>query len=262
MKVGLEQRKQFLLKTIKETQAKMEKRPAGLIRAAVHGNSYQYFLRKSTKEKTGTYIRKKDLRTVRLIVQREYEEKVIKSAEEELKLIGKAERLLSNGKVEDQYYKMPLGKRILVTPVVETGRQYIERMQGMEFEKLPFREGAPEYYSNLGTRVRSKSEVILSNMLIGLEIPFIYEMPLKLSSGIVVHPDFTLIDGENRRLLYWEHLGMIDDEEYLAGAIQKIRSYENSGYFLGKHLIITAESSDTPLNIRLVEKKIKEIYCT
>ncbi len=39
------------------------------------------------------------------------------------------------------------------------------------YEKMSFREDAPEYYSNKGERMRSKSEVIIANLLDKLGIP-------------------------------------------------------------------------------------------
>ena len=53
--------------------------------------------------------------------------------------------------------------------------------------------------------VRSKSEVIISNILFDRDIAFFYEKPLYAPDGSFYLPDFTIIwRGEN---YYWEHLG-------------------------------------------------------
>jgi exodeoxyribonuclease V alpha subunit len=60
--------------------------------------------------------------------------------------------------------------------------------------------------------VRSKSEVIIANMLTEREIPFQYEVPLYGSDGTFYLPDFTITwAGET---WYWEHLGRLDNDEY------------------------------------------------
>jgi exodeoxyribonuclease V alpha subunit len=60
--------------------------------------------------------------------------------------------------------------------------------------------------------VRSKSEIIIANMLFERKIPFRYEVPLYAPDGTFYLPDFTIRwQGED---WYWEHLGRLDDESY------------------------------------------------
>jgi len=60
--------------------------------------------------------------------------------------------------------------------------------------------------------VRSKSEVIIANMLFERDIPFTYETPLYAADGTFFLPDFTLkAQGQE---WYWEHVGMLHDESY------------------------------------------------
>ena len=56
--------------------------------------------------------------------------------------------------------------------------------------------------------VRSKSEVIIANMLVSEEVPFVYEEPLYAPDGTMFLPDFTVkFRGET---YYWEHVGRLD----------------------------------------------------
>jgi exodeoxyribonuclease V alpha subunit len=60
--------------------------------------------------------------------------------------------------------------------------------------------------------VRSKSEVIIANILHERQIPFTYERPLFAPDGSWRLPDFTI---EWRgQTYYWEHLGMLDRDDY------------------------------------------------
>ena len=62
-----------------------------------------------------------------------------------------------------------------------------------------------------GTRVKSKSETLVYNLLLVAGKQPIYEQELRLS-GITVHPDFTLETSYGT--VYWEHLGMLGDYNY------------------------------------------------
>ena len=85
--------------------------------------------------------------------------------------------------------------------------------------------------------VRSKSEVIIANLLFDREVPFKYEMPLYATDGTFYLPDFTIT--YNGEQWYWEHIGMLDDEEYRNHWETKKVWYESN--FPGK-LLTTKES--------------------
>jgi hypothetical protein len=87
--------------------------------------------------------------------------------------------------------------------------------------------------------VRSKSEVIIANMMAEREIPFLYEVPLYAPDGTFYLPDFTVTArGET---WYWEHVGRLDLEEYRNHWETKKAWYDR--FFPGR-LIITTESGD------------------
>ena len=60
--------------------------------------------------------------------------------------------------------------------------------------------------------LRSKSEVIIANLLHEHEIPFRYEQPLIAGDGTLRLPDFTVTS--RGRTYYWEHLGLLDQTQY------------------------------------------------
>lgn len=77
-----------------------------------------------------------------------------------------------------------------------------------------------------GTRVKSKSEVIVYNLLLASEKQPIYEQELHLD-GITVHPDFTL--ETTKGTVYWEHLGMLGDYGYRKDWERKKKLFEEHG---------------------------------
>jgi len=87
--------------------------------------------------------------------------------------------------------------------------------------------------------VRSKSEVIISNLLFDRDIAFEYERPLYAPDGSFYLPDFTITwRGEK---YYWEHLGLLERDEYRQKWEIKKAWYER--HFPGR-LLITEESGE------------------
>ena len=95
-------------------------------------------------------------------------------------------------------------------------------------------------YSTLkGDKVRSKSEVIIANMLYSNNIKYEYEKKLYYDKDKFILPDFTIYL-ENRGEIYWEHLGLLGCESYDNNWMDKSLIY--SKYYSGK-LKVTYEST-------------------
>lgn len=90
-----------------------------------------------------------------------------------------------------------------------------------------------------GIWVRSKSEVIIANILFRSGIPFEYEEKLFYSSKKWKEPDFTIV--YNNKTWYWEHLGLLGDEKYDNDWAEKKVIYEKMGII--SQLITTKESA-------------------
>jgi len=87
--------------------------------------------------------------------------------------------------------------------------------------------------------VRSKSEVIIANMLFERGIPFEYEQPFYAKDGTFYLPDFLVhCQGET---FIWEHWGMMNDDGYRSHRETKLEWYEK--HFPGQ-LVETFEGAD------------------
>ena len=90
-----------------------------------------------------------------------------------------------------------------------------------------------------GDMVRSKSEVIIANMLHERGMSFWYEKPLIAADGTMYLPDFTIQHrGEE---YFWEHLGMLSKPEYVEHWRDKKKWYDE--HFPGR-LLTTEEGAD------------------
>lgn len=91
-----------------------------------------------------------------------------------------------------------------------------------------------------GLHMRSKSEVMIAELLYQYGIPFRYEETLYID-GVMLAPDFTF-RGADLLKFYWEYCGMMDDPEYVDRHIWKKNLYERNGIVPWKNIYFTYES--------------------
>jgi hypothetical protein len=99
--------------------------------------------------------------------------------------------------------------------------------------------------------VRSKSEVIVANTLAGLGINYEYEKRLENphESNDSIRPDFTI--HHNGKVLYWEHLGMLQRSSYKANWEWRRSWYYKCGF--GDSLIISRDGEDGSIDAQTIE---------
>ena len=238
------------------------------------GRPPQFYHLTDTKDFNGTYIPRAQASFIKKLAQKDYDLKLIKILQLQLRALDKflaatTSAITTNAevtsdthsKIEQLYSKLNRTRQNLITPVTFTDAQYIEEWQNVSWQGRSFQDDAPVFTTARGERVRSKSEVIIADTLSRLGVPYRYEYPLNLKGGKTFHPDFLCLNVHIRTEFIWEHFGMMDDPEYLENAIEKIRLYNDSNYFLGKNLIITMESQHSPINTRQLEQIIKTYLC-
>ena len=223
-----------------------------------HGNTQYYMVDRKTGKKQ--YAGKKQLRLVSKIIQKDYEVAAINILEMQK---TKLEHIINTYDIETinkLYENMPEAKKKLIIPIIETDEMYIQRwLEEHPGDQNPFpSEG--KYYISQGVYVRSKSEKIIADMLDKYSVPYRYEPMLELDTRHTVYPDFVILNVKERKTIYWEHLGMLDDVDYARKNFEKIAIYEANGYNVGDNLLISMESEEKPFDAKSVENKIKK-YC-
>jgi hypothetical protein len=92
-----------------------------------------------------------------------------------------------------------------------------------------------------GHLVRSKSELVIANMLFQLGIPYEYERVLDGTTAAGrLRPDFSFVTADGD-LLVWEHLGMLSRPDYKRGWDWKRAWYEKNGFAESKTLFTSTE---------------------
>lgn len=120
----------------------------------------------------------------------------------------------------------------------------------------PFMAEALVHRTRNGTPVRSKSEVIVADILESLGLSYDYELPLAAPNDPRDFrlPDFTVYH-EGKRW-YWEHLGMLAVEAYRDAWERKRRWYEATGH--APQLITSRDREDGGIDAAEIERIARE----
>ena len=116
--------------------------------------------------------------------------------------------------------------------------------RSIKYEGNPYRPDQKIHRTPGGIYVRSKSELLIATHLEYMDIPYRYEAPLFLE-GNIVYPDFTILRPADNKLIYWEHMGMLDDFDYAQKASMKLMQYFQCNIRPYDNLITTYDDNGT-----------------
>ncbi|MCQ2412241.1 MAG: hypothetical protein MJ057_04725 [Sphaerochaetaceae bacterium] len=201
---------------------------------------------------------KSDMKLIRALAQQEYEAKVIAASKRSERLLSVfSKRIAKCIFPEDVYDSLRPDRRALVVKVdsdEEYARQWYEKNRR---PKLPYKIGTAAYLTENGEYVKSKSELMIANRLKARGILYVYETEIHVNDGTKMRkPDFMVLNKRNRKVYFWEHLGMMDVSSYVSDTVLKLREYEGNGILLGRDLIVTMENKDLPLDIHIIDDMI------
>ena len=256
-KIQLNQRYQYLKQVEKEKEKALLTAPSGTLRVMKQGESIRYYQRNASNHKEAIYLPKEKISLARKLAQKDYDEKVLQAVKKELLAMEKYFHYYPAINMEQIYENLHKGRQSLIIPIQPSDEEFVRRWEDITYEGKGFDENMPEYYSMKGERVRSKSEVIIANMLYQIGIPYRYEYPLHLHGVGEIYPDFTVLNVRERKEIYWEHFGMMDDVEYSERAVKKISSYMQNGYYDGDRTMYTYETRKNPLNQKMIKALIE-----
>ena len=107
--------------------------------------------------------------------------------------------------------------------------------------------------------VRSKSELVIANMLYSEDVDYQYEQKLEgVKVPGVVRPDFTFVDPSGAPII-WEHLGMMTRDDYRQGWDWKRDWYAKNGFVEGNNLFTTRDDERGGLSSAEVRKTLETI---
>ena len=248
-----------ILKIVNENMKHLKQDDAK-IKVLSKGKKIQCYIKESEKDGMyGRYLHASQRDRAVNIAKHEYYTKLKQALDKRIKTIEKTLTTINQTDPLEVYRKIGKGKQRLVESVEMSDEDYRAEWEKEKFKGKPFEENAPEIYTDRGERVRSKSEKIIADKLYRENIPYRYEYPLEIPYVGTIYPDFTILDEVNRRNIIFEHFGLMNDESYANNAIFKLQTYAREGYILGDNLFVTMETSERPLDSRMVDGIIKQI---
>lgn len=260
----MKQIKQILCKKLNDyekmkmkVEKSLKRAPKGaLVLSSSHG-IVQYYFKDEEKKKKKTYIDKTKTELVSALAQKEYDMALQKEIEKQEQQIHKILKILPAKEVEDLYENLHSGRKKFITPHFMTDEKYVEQWLKVKYKGKTNYDEFLKYTTEKGEAVRSKSEKIIADKLYSMGIPYRYEYPVKLKGYGTVYPDFTLLKVDERKEIYYEHFGLMDQPEYCEKALRKLQEFARNGITLGQNLIATFESENVPLDVNVLEKVLE-----
>ena len=251
-----------LAEAISAKKAALAKMPEGKIHVIKKNSSPQYYLREKSSDRAGKYISKSKESLISTYLQKSYDEKVLRLMLREHKALDKLLQTTNgiNQSIQNVYSTYPEEIKKIVIPIDYSDEQYASNWLEETYDKKSISDSYDAFVTDKGDKVRSKSELIIANALFRNNIPYKYECPLILKGGVLIHPDFTVLNVTKRKVIYWEHRGMMDDREYAKHTVSRLKDYMKNDIYLGDNLIITEETSNVPLTTSEIMKVVQHFF--
>ncbi len=258
---SLREEEQKMRKIQGNVEKRLQNAPKGLLRISKKYKGIEYYYKNADGcDGNGKYIRKSEIELAKQLAQRDYDMQVNKAITARKKAIERLVEVYEKTDLGEIFRKTNRYRKELISPVVLSDEEYVSHWEAVEYQRMGFDENAPEFITEKGERVRSKSEKIIADKLYSLGISYRYEYPLVLNGNITRRPDFMILKMPERKEVYLEHLGMLDKPDYLEDAVYKWNLYEKNGLYLGENLFFTHETSKYPLNTRVLDEMLRKLF--
>ena len=219
--------------------------PPGRIRVSKQRGKNRYYV--CVDDDNGTYT--SNQMVISALINKEYATKILPALQKELAALTALTENPLDAKLNTIYGKFHKEKQPLINQDIQKAatKKQIDSWLAQPYVKKEFSLYPPFHYSLSGVQVRSKSEGDIVDCLEARNIPFIYELPVRIDDKDY-HPDFTCINPRTMEIIYWEHWGSMDSASYVNRQIDKLKKYRSVGIVLGKNLFVTMETYQNPLN--------------
>ena len=249
-----------LQKMISIKEKRIQKSPPGRIQVnPKDGHIYYDYIHQGLRRLKAHS--KQDMVLARALTQRDYDIKVLKRAEKEIRLLKMLESFYAGTCAEDVYETLGKARRDLIEPIRLTDEQYAEKWQAQVLRKAVIPPEVETFETERGEKVRSKSEVFIANTLRQRKRKYHYECAVTVTDHLTgrkrtVYPDFYVLNPHTRKAYYWELFGKCDDPDYVNRNINKLIDYRSAGIISGVNLIMTFKTKEIPFSPKMAENVI------
>jgi len=252
------QRKEELYEALSSLEEAKENYPQGHLRISRKKGKPQFYRVLQPGDTNGQYLRKDQRDVAAALAQKSYNVETLESIKKEIAAINILIAALNNSP-ENIYDKLIIERRNLIKPIFMSDNYIKNAWLAETYETDPYYPDEKNKETERGEFVRSKSEQFIANIYYELGIPYRYEARLNLKNGQYKYPDFTILDVRKRKIIYHEHLGLMDKREYMNNSIRKLNLYADNGILQGRNLIVTYETEEIPFNPTSFKRMVKEM---
>ena len=244
-----------------------EQAPEGSLKYQKKGEDiffYRQHKNEESKKWENSYIRRSEIVLVKALAQKHYYSKLEPILKKRLKSLKSFLEAYRPEKAEKVYEELSEIRKTLVSPLLLSKEEILFKWNSEEYEGNPFHPENLRYETEQGEMVRSKSEVIIANLLYGYrkDLLYKYERPLILikdGNEKTIFPDFTILNRHTGRILYYEHAGKMDDTYYANEFVKKMNTYVANGFLPGRDVLVTYETMTNPLDVSVVKRMIEGV---
>ncbi len=248
-----------------ETEKAIQKAPKGRISLKCYKGKYPQYYYSDESGGSEKYIRLEEREKIDALLQKRYDQKCLTALKDNLNVLHRFLGKIAPNRPEELFLSLSEDKKARIRPLVIPDEDFLKSWQE-SMEKKKNNASTLDYplpggiVTDKGEIVRSKSEKIIADKLLKMELPYFYEVPLFLKGYGTVFPDFTILDLAHRKTVYLEHFGMMEDEEYCQKALNKIQAYLMNHLCPGDSLLCTFETSLMPLNTICLDEMLKNRF--
>ena len=256
-KETLERMREELCERRDDLCCEMDGLPDGNLKCVGKGKKRKYYQRlpvKGYRKKERCYGIKKKPEILYGLVRKRYITKALPVIERDLKAIDSALRWFRPADEDSVMEKFTAKYPELADGIY----RYIPDVEEWKNAFRPMDDFHPENLKAVdphGTRKRSNTELYIASRLDHYGLVYRHDCPTGIP-GLYRYPDFQILRPKDLKKIYWEHFGMMDDSDYAVRATEKLGLYAENGFFPGKNLIITMETSAKPFSSKLLKSVI------
>lgn len=253
-----------MMKIIDEFQSHA---PQGCLKFQNKGGNtyfYQQYMDESRNRWDRKYIRKENISLAKELAQKHYYMAIKPLLERSLSELRNFIKQYHPEEIERAYESLCPERKNLITPLQNGREERIRKWNDEVYEKNNSYAENLKFETEQGEFVRSKSEVIIANILYQQrkDILYKYERPLSVVADgrkKIIYPDFTILNLNTGKITYWEHAGRMDDSGYANDFVKKVNTYIANNLLPGRDVVFTYETAENPLEIRAIKRVVEDI---
>lgn len=247
----------FLSKKMTYLEEKLKTLPEGRLIAVRNGNYTKWY---ESNGSNPIYIEKKYRPFAKALAYRKFLSAELSASQKQKALIDKC--LFKYSRIKNPAPRMLEASspyRELLNGQVTRDPDDLKKWEEAPYERDPSALEECVYQTSKGGRVRSKSELLIANILYYSKIPFRYEAALLLGPS-VFYPTFTLRHPASGNFYYWEHLDFLDQPQYCHAIYSRFGIYALHHILPGTNLIVTATREGSSLSSATIYRKIQTFF--